>query len=154
MKTHLSQAARRRLSVDAWEALFRAQVAVIRKLQPDPIFKRVSMREYDVLYTLSKCPVDWLRLNELSKNVLLTQPSMSRLVERLEARGLIERRSADDDRRGLLLRLTDAGRELQRDVGREHAKDINALVGSALDEADMAELIRISRKLEAAVETS
>ncbi|NYE94699.1 DNA-binding MarR family transcriptional regulator [Psychromicrobium silvestre] len=138
-----------KLSVDSWESFFRAQVRVLQRLQRDPVFKKISIREYDVLYTLSNCPSGWVRLNELNRNVLLTQPSMSRLVERLEARGLIQRRAAEEDRRGVEIGLTQAGRELQKTIGREHAQDIHCLFSSSLSEQEMRELIRLSNKLEA-----
>ncbi|MDN5545350.1 MAG: MarR family transcriptional regulator, partial [Rhodococcus sp. (in: high G+C Gram-positive bacteria)] len=41
------------LATDAWEALFRAQVSVMRRLSADDVWDQVSMREYDVLFTLS-----------------------------------------------------------------------------------------------------
>ena len=97
-----------RLAAETWESLFRAQVAVMRKLQAGPAFKKVAINEYDVLFTLSRCPSGWLRLNELNDHVLLSQSSLSRLVERLEKRGLVERMAAPEDGRGVLLKLTDA----------------------------------------------
>ena len=98
-----------RLAAETWESLFRAQVAVMRRLQAGPAFKSLAVNEYDVLFTLSRCPSGWLRLNELNDNVLLSQSSLSRLVERLEKRGLVERMPAPDDGRGVLVRLTDGG---------------------------------------------
>ncbi|MER5838554.1 hypothetical protein ABT116_49885, partial [Streptomyces sp. NPDC002130] len=44
------------LATDAWEALFRAQVSVLRRLAADDVWDQVTMREYDVLFTLSLAP--------------------------------------------------------------------------------------------------
>jgi len=140
-----------RLAAQTWESLFRAQVAVMRRLQAGPAFKSLALNEYDVLFTLSGCPSGWLRQNELNDHVLLSQSSLSRLVERLEKRGLVERRPAPDDGRGVLIRLTDAGRELQKEIGREHVRDIAALVGPALTAAEQQELLRLTDKLRASV---
>ena len=104
-----------------------------------------------MLFTLSRCPSGWLRLNELNDNVLLSQSSLSRLVERLEKRGLVERMPAPDDGRGVLIRLTEAGRELQKQIGREHVRDIAALVAPALTAAEQQELLRLTEKLRASV---
>ena len=79
------------------------------------------MREYDVLYTLSKCPAP-IRLSELNRHVLLSQPALSRLVDRLAARGLVERRPDAGDGRSVRLALTDAGRAVQRRIGLRHAR--------------------------------
>ena len=136
-----------RLAAETWESLFRAQVAVMRKLQSGPAFRKLAVNEYDVLFTLSRCPSGWLRLNELNDNVLLSQSSLSRLVERLEKRGLVARMPAPEDGRGVLLKLTDEGRELQKEIGREHVRDISALVGPALTAAEQKELMRLTDKL-------
>ena len=45
-----------RLAAETWESLFRAQVAVMRRLQAGPAFKSLAVNEYDVLFTLSRCP--------------------------------------------------------------------------------------------------
>ncbi len=140
-----------RLASETWEALFRAQVSVMRKLQAGPAFKVLPLNEYDVLFTLSRCPTGWLRLNELNDHVLLSQSSLSRLVERLEKRGLVERRQAPSDGRGVLLRLTDEGLALQKDVGRSHVRDIADVVGPALTAAEQRELRRLTEKLRTSV---
>ncbi|QCO99036.1 winged helix-turn-helix transcriptional regulator [Arthrobacter sp. 24S4-2] len=140
-----------RLAAETWESLFRAQVAVMRRLQSGPAFKALAVNEYDVLFTLSRCPSGWLRLNELNDNVLLSQSSLSRLVERLERRGLLERMPAPQDGRGVLLKLTDAGRDLQKQIGREHVRDISALLTPALTAGEQRELLRLTEKLRGAV---
>lgn len=146
-----SAAAHRRLATDAWESLLRSQVAVMRELHKEPIFKKVGSREYDVLYNLSRCPTGWLRLNELNDNVLLTQPSISRLVDRLQARGLIQRRTPDDDKRGVLIGLTEAGAALQKEVGRAHVQNIMHLMEDALTDEEMTILLELTTKLRTTV---
>lgn len=136
-----------RLSAETWEAVFRAQVGIMRRLQKDPAFRHLSMREYDVLFNLTRCPDGWLRLNELNEHVLLSQPSLSRMVDRLEARGLLQRRPAPGDQRGVLIGLTDQGREMQRQLGRAHVQEIHRLLGSALDEGELRQLKGLAEKL-------
>lgn len=147
----MSAAAHRRLATESWESLLRTQVAVMRELHKEPIFKDVGTREYDILYNLSRCPSGWLRLNELNDNVLLTQPSISRMVDRLEVRGLIERKTAEDDKRGVLIRLTEDGAALQKKVGRTHVQNITALMEVALTDDEMTSLLELTGKLRAAV---
>ncbi|WP_427007019.1 MarR family winged helix-turn-helix transcriptional regulator [Pseudarthrobacter sp. H2] len=140
-----------RLAAETWESLFRAQVAVMRRLQAGPAFKSLAINEYDVLFTLSRCPSGWLRLNELNDHVLLSQSSLSRLVERLGKRGLVDRMPAPDDGRGIRIQLTEAGWELQKQIGREHVRDIAALVSPALTAEEQQELRRLTEKLRASV---
>ncbi|MDP9692565.1 UNVERIFIED_ORG: DNA-binding MarR family transcriptional regulator [Arthrobacter globiformis] len=140
-----------RLAAETWESLFRAQVAVMRRLQSGPAFRDLAVNEYDVLFTLSRCPSGWLRLNELNDNVLLSQSSLSRLVDRLEKRGLVERQPAPNDGRGVLLKLTEDGAALQKEIGREHVRDIAELVAPALTAAEQRELLRLTEKLRASL---
>lgn len=140
-----------RLAAETWESLFRSQVAVMRKLQAGSAFKSLPVNEYDVLFTLSRCPSGQLRLNEINDKVLLSQSSLSRLVDRLEKRGLVERTTAPDDGRGVLLSLTEAGRELQKSIGREHVREIAQLVAPALTAEEQRELLRLTDKLRASV---
>lgn len=143
----MSAAAHRKLATDAWESLLRTQVAVMRELQKEPSFKALGSREYDVLYSLSRCPSGWLRLNELNDHVLLTQPSISRMVDRLEARGLIQRKTPEDDKRGVLIGLTEEGAALQKQVGRAHVRNILEVMDAALTDEEMRTLLELTSKL-------
>ena len=95
----------RHLGNDAWEALLSAHATLMKQFAAEDIWGDISMREYDVLYTLSKCR-EPVRLSELNRHVLLSQPALSRLVDRLADRGLVQRRPDPADRRGVLLSLT------------------------------------------------
>lgn len=131
---------------DAWEALLSAHAALIKQFGAGDTWAEVSMREYDVLYTLSKCP-EPVRLGELNRHVLLSQPALSRLVERLAGRGLVERQLDPADRRGVRLSLTRAGRAVQRRVGRRHARGVAQAMTAALGPAEIRQLERICGKL-------
>ena len=96
------------LANDAWEALLSAHAVLMKQFAAEGLWADVSMREYDVLYTLSKCPGP-VRLTELNRHVLLSQPALSRLVDRLAERGLVERHADPADGRSVRLALTGAG---------------------------------------------
>jgi len=138
------------MAAAAWEELFRTQVAIMRRLQRDPIWDRVSLREYDVLFTLSGAPGRQLRLRELAESSLLSQPSLSRMVERLAAAGWVRRDRAPEDGRGTLVSLTAEGAALQKEVGRRHVEAIAHYVGGALDDAQLQTLTEITGALRAA----
>lgn len=138
-----------RAAAAAWEELFRAQVAIMRRLQKDPVWDRVSLREYDVLFTLAGAP-DGLRLRDLAEHSLLSQPSLSRMVERLAEAGWVRRAPAAGDGRGVVVALTPEGAALQREVGRRHVQAIAHYVGGALDEEQLARLTEVAGALRAA----
>jgi len=121
-----------RLANDAWEALLTAHAALMKQFAAEDTWTDVSMREYDVLYTLSKDP-EPLRLSELNRHVLLSQPALSRLVERLAERGLVVR---------------------QRAIGRRHARSVARAMTAGLTRAEMAQLETICQKLACASDTS
>ena len=131
----------------AWESLFRAQVELIRRFEQDNVFDDITFKEYDVLFTLRSGPEQGLRLRDLNRQVLLHQSALSRLVERLERRGLVTRTQDANDRRGTLIQLTDQGKDKQRQLGREHVKQINAYVGGALSPEELVQLATITAKL-------
>lgn len=137
---------RDRLANHAWEGLLSAHARLMKGFAAEDSWGEVSMREYDVLYTLSKCsgPV---RIGELHRHVLLSQPALSRLVDRLVERGLVRRVPSPDDRRGVSLSLTSLGLEKQREIGRRHARSVARAVTSALSPDELAQLAVLTWKL-------
>jgi DNA-binding MarR family transcriptional regulator len=134
------------LANDAWEALLAAHATLMKKFASGTLWGEVSMREYDVLYTLSKCG-DPISMTELNRHVLLSQPALSRLVERLAGRGLLRRDADPRDGRGVRLGLTEAGRVVQREIGRSHARDVAAAMTAGLTRDEMRQLEMMCRKL-------
>jgi DNA-binding MarR family transcriptional regulator len=133
---------------DAWEALLSAHAVLMKQFAAEDVWADLSMREYDVLYTLSKCQ-DPINLSELNRHVLLSQPALSRLVDRLAERGLVERCADPADGRGVRLSLTEAGRSLQRQVGRRHARGVARAMTAGLSPGELRQLETICLKLAA-----
>lgn len=137
----------RSTALAAWEALFRAQVAVMRDLQREFPTGEVSLNEYDVLFNLSRSPDRRARIRDLNRELLISQPSLSRLIDRLVARELVEKCAAPGDGRGIVVALTDAGYALFHSVGTRHAEAIERRVGSTLDEGELTTLRDLSDQL-------
>jgi DNA-binding MarR family transcriptional regulator len=135
------------VAVATWEALFRAQVSVLRQLNAEFPTSELSFNEYDVLFNLSRQPERQLRIRDLHQHLLLTQPSVSRLVERLSNQGLVVRLTDPVDGRGTVVQLTDEGFSLFRRVAATHANSIHRRVGGALSVTELAELARLCDKL-------
>jgi DNA-binding MarR family transcriptional regulator len=131
---------------DAWEALLSAHATLIKRFAAEDIWADLSMREYDVLYTLSKCP-EPVRLSELNRHVLLSQPALSRMVDRLADRGFIARQADPADGRGVRLSLTSAGRAMQQQIGRQHARSVAGAMTARLNADELRQLEAICQKL-------
>lgn len=138
---------RARLANDAWESLLTVHATFMKSFAAEPIWGDVSLKEYDVLYALAKADAP-VRLTDLHRRVLLSQPALSRMVDRLVERRLVERCVDPGDRRVVRLALTETGRARQREVGRAHAQDVAAaMTATGVDDADLRELQRITRAL-------
>ena len=134
------------LANEAWEAMFRAQATLALEFEREGSWGDLLPREYGVLYALSTAP-EGLRMSELCDDVLLTQAGISRLVGRLEKRGLVERSGDPDDARAYRIRLTEAGREQQRRAGRAHARHVAAAMTRNLDADQLRTLRDLGRAL-------
>ena len=84
----------RRLAVEAWESLFRAQHEVFEEISLDFEGTGLAQGEYDVLLTVTRAPDMTARLRDVTANMLISQPSVSRLVDRMTVRGLISKCAA------------------------------------------------------------
>ena len=135
-----------KLANQAWEALFRAQSTIVQELTARDAWEDLVPREYGVLYALSSA-AEGLRITELGADVLLTQPGMSRLVARLEARGLVQRMSDPEDARAFRIRLTAAGAATQRRIGRAHARHVAEAMTRNLDREELEQLLDLCRRL-------
>ena len=139
--------AERAITVAAWESLFRAQVTIMRALAAEFPSEIISLNEYDVLFNITRAPGRRLRLKELNRNVLITQPSVSRLVDRLVSRGLVAKRHDPDDGRGTIVGITAEGFELYRRVALQHVEAIERHVGQGLDDAELQQLTELCDRL-------
>lgn len=139
-------------AVTAWESLFRAQVTVLRQLSREFPTGDISFNEYDVLFNLSRQDGHRLRIRDLSRHLLLTQPSVSRMVDRLVAKGLVTKESDPGDGRGTFVCLTDAGYALFRRVAVSHAESINRHVGAALSTEELEQLTTLTDRIRSSME--
>lgn len=108
-------------AVDAWEALYRAQVTVFRELRAEFPSDEITLTEYDVLFNLYRQHERRARIRDLTPQLLLSQPSVSRLIERLALRGLVTRSGDPSDARGTMVALTEEGVAVFRRVGVQHS---------------------------------
>jgi DNA-binding MarR family transcriptional regulator len=135
----------RRLAIDAWESLFRAQHEVFEEISGD-FESSLTQAEYDVLLTVTRAPDMTARLRDVTANMLISQPSVSRLVDRMAARGLIAKCPDPEDGRGSLVRATDAGASTFRKVASAHGRSIAERM-SLLSDDELAQLRDLTSKL-------
>jgi DNA-binding MarR family transcriptional regulator len=94
----------------AWHGMLSLQAHVLREIDVAlSRVHRISVREFDVLITLTNAPDGRLRMTDLAQRVMLSPSGLSRLVDRLQRDGLVARTPDPDDARGARTALTDAG---------------------------------------------
>ncbi|KZL21051.1 Multiple antibiotic resistance protein MarR [Pseudovibrio axinellae] len=92
--------------------------------------------DFDVLATLRRSGEPYaLRPTELSKSSMLTSGTMTSRLDKLEKLGLVCRSPNPEDRRALMIYLTDKGRNLVEEVARKHF-ELEAEVLDTLDPQD------------------
>lgn len=127
-----------RRATTAWEALMRTHAVMMAHFANDHDWSPLSLTEYDVLYTIESAGCS-VRASALARELFVSQPTLSRTVDRLVDRGYIDRVPDPSDGRAALLTLTPSGRAARARVGRQHARAITrrlsaALTGPQLDE--------------------
>jgi DNA-binding MarR family transcriptional regulator len=135
----------RRLAIAAWESLFRAQHEVFTEISGD-FDDTLTQAEYDVLLTVTRGEDMTARLRDVTANMLISQPSVSRLVDRMTVRGLVSKCADPEDGRGALLRATDEGAQMFRRVASAHGKAIAERMAVLTDE-ELAQLRTLTAKL-------
>jgi DNA-binding MarR family transcriptional regulator len=134
----------------AWGAFLRAHARVTRELERELQGEQeLSLADYDVLYQLAVASNGQLRMSELADRLLLSRSGVTRLVDRLEADGLVERSSCATDRRGLWARLTDVGNRRLRDATPTHLRGV---CEHFLDRIPADELDQLRQTLERVVD--
>ena|SRR5690242_11056939 len=97
--------------VSRWRALVASHAAVTAALEHDLGERHgLGVTEFEVLERLAENPEHLFRVQELADSVHLSQSALSRMISRLEQDGLVGRSLCDNDRRGIYVCLTEAGR--------------------------------------------
>lgn len=108
----------------------------------------IPLRWYDALVQLEETP-DGLRMNELAERILYSKSGFTRVVDRLEEAGLVRRVRPENDRRSILLVLTDQGRTTMEQARRHHRHSIEQHFSRHLTDTDIKGLTRALEKLSA-----
>src|SRR5690242_19598996 len=97
----------------AWRGFLRVQAALAKQLDAELVAEHdLPLSSYEVLITLQAAPDHRCRMAELADRVLLSRSGTTRLVDRLEREGLLERDNCTSDGRGSYAVLTEAGEAL------------------------------------------
>ncbi len=102
---------------------------------------------YDVLWALERADEQRLRMNELATQVVLSRSNLTRLVDRLEQAGLVERQRSEDDRRGAYAVLTASGKAMRKRMWPTYQNAIRELFEEGISETEAATMGKALRRL-------
>jgi len=131
--------------VHLWLVLWKASRAVEAYAERSITDLEMCGSDFAVLEALlHKGP---LPVNEIGRKVLLTSGSITVAVDRLEKKGLVERRAHGTDRRARVVHLTREGKTLITRAYGQHAADLERLASQSLTANERATLIRLLKKV-------
>jgi len=134
----------------AWRGFLQTHARLVRELDDELRAEHgMPLTSYDVLVQLEAAPERAMRMSELADAVLLSRSGLTRLVDRLEREGLLERRECPDDARGSLAALTDAGAKRLADARPTHLAGVRRLFLEPLDEPERRGLAAAWERLDA-----
>jgi DNA-binding MarR family transcriptional regulator len=107
----------------------------------------LSLPEYEALFRLQIASGHPLQMSEIASQLINSPSGMTRIVDRLERDGLIERETPADNRRVVLVKLTDQGRKVLNQAAEAFRQELRESFSSHLSEGELAELRRLMRKL-------
>ncbi|HEV2786411.1 MAG TPA: MarR family transcriptional regulator [Solirubrobacteraceae bacterium] len=125
----------------AWRGMLRAHAALAKALDaPLEAAHGLQLSSYEVLMYLADAEDERMRMCDLASSILLSRSGLTRLVDRLQREGLLERVACSDDARGAFAKLTPTGREKLRAARATHLAGVREMF---LDLFDPEELDRL-----------
>ena len=111
--------------LSAWRALLNAHASVVGRIEQALANAGLPpLAWYDLLWAVRRAPGRQVRMAELADGLTLSRGGVTKLVDRLEAAGLLRRARAKDDGRGFYAVLTDAGEEMLRRMWPVYARTL------------------------------
>src|SRR3954447_15900793 len=125
----------------AWRGLLRAHSALVKALDAELLATHgLPLTSYEVLINLGAAPGRRRRMAELADSVLLSRSGTTRLVDRLERDGLLERDTCDSDGRGCFAVLTDRGQELLSKARATHLEGVRERFLNHFEAAELEQM--------------
>jgi DNA-binding MarR family transcriptional regulator len=122
--------------LSAWRAVLNAHASLVGRIEQALANAGLPpLAWYDVLWAVRRAPGRQVRMAELADGLTLSRGGVTKLVDRLEAAGLLRRERAEDDGRGFYAALTDAGEEMLRRMWPVYARTLrDTFVDTVSDE--------------------
>ncbi len=125
----------------AWRGMLRVHARLVAVLDQELEREQgLPLGSYEVLLNLADAPDGSLRMGDLADRLLLSRSGLTRLIDRLVARGVVERHTCADDRRGTYACLTPTGRTLFEAARPTHLRGVREHFLDRLSKDDLDRL--------------
>ena len=135
------------MAARALGALIGATQTVTREVSAELVEEHgLTLNEYEVLLLLSHAPEHRMKRVDVATEVRLTPSGVTRMLDRLEKVGLVEKGKCESDARITYAVLTDAGMTKLRDYSRDHYAAVERVLAGRLDSAELDSLLELLRR--------
>lgn len=132
----------------AWMTFLQTHALVVEVLGRELETERgLPLGWFEVLMFLANAPEGKMRMQDLAGSVLLSKSGVTRLVDRIEEAGLVERAACEDDRRVTYAAITPVGRRTLREAAPVHLRGVDSHFGRHLTATELRTLRAILRKV-------
>jgi DNA-binding MarR family transcriptional regulator len=139
----------------AWRSFLLAYARVVQYLNDDmQATSDMPLTWYDVLVHLSEAPEGTLCMTDLAESVFISRSGLTRLVDRMEVGGLVNRSPDPDDRRRMMASLTDEGFRRLTETAPGHVEALRKVMIDLLDDSDISALAAVMDKVTAPIPPS
>lgn len=136
------------LDLHAWRSFLVAHARLVARLESELLDEAgLPLTWYEVLLILKESPEGRVRMHELAESRLLSRSAATRLVDRMEAAGLVRRVACDADRRGTFVELSEEGMAAFRMAAPLHVRGIREHFAAHIDRDEAATVATIMNRL-------
>jgi DNA-binding MarR family transcriptional regulator len=140
--------AQRSVGLDAWVRLLRGHAAATRAMSAELLADHgLTINDYEVLILLSRADGGRMRRVDLADELLLTASGVTRLLDRLERAGWVDRATCSSDRRVVYAELTDVGRAKLEEASGSHLSAVREYFERRYSEAELRQLAELLGRL-------
>jgi DNA-binding MarR family transcriptional regulator len=135
-------------ALDSWIRLIRGHASVTRTISAQLVAEHgLTINDYEALLHLAKAEGGRMRRVDLAEQLILTASGVTRLLDGLEAGGLVERASCASDRRVAYAVLTESGRTKLREASKSHIADVREFFEERYSGEELQQLARLLGRL-------
>jgi DNA-binding MarR family transcriptional regulator len=135
-------------ALDSWVRLLRGHASVTRAISAQLVAEHgLTINDYEALLHLAKAEDGRMRRVDLAERLILTASGVTRLLDGLEAGGLVERASCASDRRVTYAVLTESGRTKLREASKSHIADVRAFFEERYTAEELVQLASLLGRL-------